>query len=181
MRGCGSSKRPGRSWRMAWACSASAHRSECEHPMRAHPAGALHGDVTPLSQQMPPPPDDLSALDPTIWPIGTQRRGGAITLGGADVRDLAAEHGTPAYVLVEGDLRERCRVYRSAFGDDGDVYYAAKALLTRAVARWIDEEGISLDVSTGGELDIALAAGFPADRILVHGNNKSVAELGRAV
>jgi diaminopimelate decarboxylase len=149
--------------------------------MRAHPAGALHGDVTPLSSQLPPPPADLSELDPQIWPIGTERREGVLFLGGVDVRDLAADHGTPAYILVEDDVRARCRAYRDAFGEDGDVYYAAKALLTRAVVRWIDEEGLSLDVSTGGELEVALAAGFPPERMLMHGNNKSFDELGRAV
>ena len=149
--------------------------------MRAHPAGALHGDVAPLSHPLPPPPEDLGELEPQIWPIGAVRRDGALVLGGVDVRDLADRHGTPAYVLVEDDVRERCRAYHAAFGDDGDVYYAAKALLTRAVAGWIADEGLSLDVSTGGELEVALAAGFPPERILVHGNNKSVEELTAAV
>jgi len=149
--------------------------------MRAHPAGALHGDVAPLSQQVAPAPADLAELDPGIWPLETERRAGAVVLGGVDVRDLASQHGTPAYVLVEADVRARCRAYREAFGDDGDVYYAAKALLTRAVCTWMAEEGIGLDVSTGGELAVALAAGFPPERILMHGNNKSIDELRQAV
>ncbi|MDQ1695421.1 MAG: diaminopimelate decarboxylase [Frankiaceae bacterium] len=149
--------------------------------MRAHPAGALHGDVTPLSQQLAPPPADLGALDARVWPLGTERRDGVMLVGGADVRDLAAAHGTPAFVLVEADFRERCRAHRAAFGDDTDIYYAGKAFLSRAVVRWIAEEGLSLDVSTGGELQIALAAGFPPERILVHGNNKSPDELRLAV
>ncbi|HEU5035043.1 MAG TPA: diaminopimelate decarboxylase [Mycobacteriales bacterium] len=149
--------------------------------MRAHPAGALHGDVAPLTHPLPPPPDDLGELDPLVWPLGTERRGGALVVGGVDVRDLAARHGTPAYVVVERDFRERCRAHRTAFGDDSDIYYAAKASLSRAVARWVAEEGLSLDVSTGGELEIALAAGFPPERILVHGNNKAPDELRRAI
>jgi diaminopimelate decarboxylase len=149
--------------------------------VRAHPAGALHGDAAPMTHQLPPPPADLGELDPAIWPLGTDRRGGAVQLGGVDVRDLAGTHGTPLYVLVEDDVRARCRAYKDAFGDDGDIFYAAKALLTRSVSRWVDEEGLGLDVSTGGELDVALAAGFPTGRMLMHGNNKSADELRRAV
>ena len=119
-------------------------------------------------------------LDPAIWPVTAERVDGALRLGGVDVRDLAREHGTPAYVLDEADFRGRCRAWRDAF-DGADVYYAAKAFLSTAVARWVDEEGLSLDVCTGGELAVALHAGFPAERLLFHGNNKSVAELERAV
>jgi diaminopimelate decarboxylase len=149
--------------------------------VRAHPAGALHGDVTPAPQHFGPPPADLGDLNPLIWPLGAQRVDGVLQLGGCDVRDLVAEHGSPAYVLVEDDVRARCRGYREAFGVDTDIYYAAKAFLSKAVAQWVREEDLSLDVATGGELATALAAGFPADRILVHGNNKSSAELAAAV
>jgi diaminopimelate decarboxylase len=149
--------------------------------VRAHPAGALHGEVTPLAHQLPPAPTDLAALHPAVWPLGTERVGGALVVGGVDVRDLADRHGTPAYVLAEDDVRARCRTYRAAFGADTDIYYAGKAFLSRAVVRWVAEEDLSLDVSTGGELEIALAAGFPPGRILVHGNNKSAAELRAAV
>jgi diaminopimelate decarboxylase len=149
--------------------------------VRAHPAGALHEDVAPPPHPLRPPPSALGQLDPAIWPLGAERIGGALQLGGCDIRDLVAQHGSPAYLLVEDDLRARCRGYRSAFGDDVDIYYAAKAFLSKAVARWIVEEGLSLDVSTGGELATALAAGFPAERILVHGNNKSTDELRQAV
>jgi len=149
--------------------------------VRAHPAGALHGDVTPEPHPLGPPPSDLGGLNPLIWPIGTTRAGGVVQLGGCDVRDLVGEHGSPAYILVEDDVRARCRGYRAAFGTDTDIYYAAKAFLTKAVANWIREEDLSLDVATGGELATALAAGFPADLILVHGNNKSLDELSAAV
>jgi diaminopimelate decarboxylase len=120
-------------------------------------------------------------LEPVVWPR-TAGRGpdGALRVGGVDVRDLAEEFGTPAYVLDERDFRERCREWHAAFRD-GTVYYAAKAFLCTAVARWVAEEGLSIDVCTGGELAVALRAGFPTERILFHGNNKSVPEIERAV
>jgi diaminopimelate decarboxylase len=149
--------------------------------MRAHPAGALHGDAAPMTHQLPPPPQDLCVLDPNIWPLTAERRAGVLHVGGIDVRDLVDTFGTPAYVLIEDDVRARCRAYRESFGDDGDIYYAAKALLTKTVGQWIADEGLGLDVSTGGELEVALAAGFPPERMLMHGNNKSVDELRRAV
>jgi diaminopimelate decarboxylase len=101
-------------------------------------------------------------------------------LRGHDVRDLAADHGTPAFFLDEEDLRSRCRDYREAFGA-ATVFYAAKAFLTRAVARWVADEGLGIDVCTGGELAVALQAGFSGERILFHGNNKSVEELAAAL
>jgi diaminopimelate decarboxylase len=149
--------------------------------VRAHPAGAMHGDVTPPPQPFGPPPSELDRLDPSIWPIGTTRVDGVMQLGGCDVRDIATDHGSPSYVLVEDDVRARCRSYRDAFGNDTDIYYAAKAFLSKDMARWILDEELSLDVATGGELETALAAGFPADRILVHGNNKSTDELRAAL
>src|SRR5439155_13084600 len=103
-----------------------------------------------------------------------------ITVGGLDVRELAREFGTPAYVLDEADLRARCREFREAF-PTVDVYYAGKALLCKAIVRIVAAEGLSLDVCTGGELSVALAAGMPAERIGLHGNNKSVYELSRAL
>ena len=96
------------------------------------------------------------------------------------MRDLVREHGTPAFFLDEADFRSRCRDYREAFGG-ALVFYAAKAFLCTGVARWIEEEGLGLDVCTGGELAVALQAGFPGDRMLLHGNNKSVAELSAAL
>ena len=119
-------------------------------------------------------------LDPVLWPRTARRVDGALHVGGVDVRDLAAEHGTPAYVLDEEDFRARCRAWRDAFAG-ADVYYAGKAFLCVAVARWVAEEGLSLDVCTGGELAVALRAGVPTERLLFHGNNKSLVELERAV
>ena len=145
--------------------------------MRAHPAGAMHGEGAEPPHLLGPPPKDPSRLDPSIWPIGAERTAGVLQLGGCDVRDLVTTHGSPAYIVVEDDVRARCRGYRAAFGGDADIYYAAKAFLSKAVAQWILEEDLSLDVATEGELATALAAGFPPERILVHGNNKSLGEL----
>ena len=95
--------------------------------------------------------------------------------------DLAREFGTPLFVIDEDDFRGRCRVMADAFGGGTNVRYAAKAFLCTEVARWIAEEGLSLDVCSGGELAVALRAGFPPERIALHGNNKSVDELTAAV
>lgn len=119
---------------------------------------------------------DPGALDPLVWPRTARRAAGSLTLGGVDVRDLAAEFGTPAYVLDEEDFRARCRAWREAL-PDGDVYYAGKAFLCTQLAGWVAEEGLGLDVSTGGELAVARRAAFPAERIIFHGNNKSAAEI----
>ncbi len=102
-------------------------------------------------------------------------------MGGIDVGSLAEEFGTPAYVLDEDDFRARCRAWADAFGKDADVFYAGKAFLSRAVVRWLREEGLNLDVCSGGELATALSAGMPAERIAFHGNNKSMDEIRRAV
>ena len=147
--------------------------------MRAHPAGPRHAEVL-QQDHLSGPAGDLNGLDPLIWPATATRENGVLQLGGIDVRDLAAEHGTPAIVMDEGDFRARARAYADAF-TGGDVFYAGKAFLSRAVARWVAEEGLGLDVCTGGELAVALSAGFPPERIALHGNNKSVAELSRAV
>jgi diaminopimelate decarboxylase len=101
---------------------------------------------------------------------------GRLAIGGCDVEELADLFGTPLYVYCEAELRARCREYREAFGADA-VSYAGKAFLCVAMARLAADEGMHLDVSTGGELHVALAAGFPAERIVYHGNNKSDAEL----
>jgi diaminopimelate decarboxylase len=149
--------------------------------MRAHEAGALHGDLGHSGPAWLRPPVDVNALVPQLWPRTVSRSGsGSLEIGGVDVADLAAEYGTPAYLLDEDDLRSRCREFAAAFGE-ADVYYAGKSFLCKAVVRIVAEEGLFLDVCTGGELAVALAAGFPAERIGFHGNNKSVRELERAV
>jgi diaminopimelate decarboxylase len=127
----------------------------------------------------------VSDLVAGVWPLGAARsESGVLELGGLDVRDLAAEFGTPLLVLDEDDLRARCRAWRTAFEGwpaGAAVAYAGKAFLSKAVVKVVQEEGLGLDVCTGGELAVALAAGFPADRLWFHGNNKSVDELTRAV
>lgn len=119
-------------------------------------------------------------LDPAIWPRSAQRGPRGLRVGGVEVVSAAVEHGTPLFLLDEHEFRQRCRQWREGMGDN-DVYYAGKAFLSIGVVRWVDEEGLSLDVATGGELAIALRAGFPPARLLLHGNNKSVDELERAV
>ncbi|WP_251150592.1 diaminopimelate decarboxylase [Cellulosimicrobium sp. Marseille-Q4280] len=123
------------------------------------------------------------------WSRGVRRRDdGVVEVAGLGVHELAAQVGTPAYVLDETDFRARARAYRTAFetafravGTDVDVYYAGKALLTVAVARWAREEGLRVDTASGGELAVALRAGIPGTEIGLHGNNKSDAELDRAL
>ncbi len=146
----------------------------------AHPAGPRHADVLPPDHP-PAPPADLNLLDPAVWPRGAHRAGGVLQLGGADVRDLAAEFGTPVFVLDEADFRGRCRDFRQAFGDSAAVFYAAKAFCSKAVLRWASEAGLGIDVCTGGELGVALAAGVPPATITFHGSNKLVAELEQAL
>ncbi|MCX4660076.1 diaminopimelate decarboxylase [Streptomyces uncialis] len=147
----------------------------------AHPAGPRHADVL-TEGHYSAPPADLNALDGKVWARTVERGAdGVVTVGGLPVTRLAEEFGTPAYILDESDFRARARAWRDAFGADADVFYAGKAFLSRAVVRWLHEEGLNLDVCSGGELTTALAAGMPAGRIAFHGNNKSAHEIERAV
>lgn len=154
--------------------------------MRAHEAGALHGNDSAPSWL--PYPTDVHALLDGLW-SRTARRGseGSLEVGGVDVRELAREVGTPALVVDEEDFRFRAARFRDAFAAafapyaGAEVYYAGKAFLCVAVARWMQEEGLGLDVCTGGELAVAERAGFPAERIALHGNNKSDEEIRRAL
>jgi diaminopimelate decarboxylase len=147
----------------------------------AHPAGPRHADVL-TEGHYAAPPADLNVLDENIWARTVSRNDdGVVAVGGIEVTRLAEEFGTPAYFLDESDFRARCRAWADAFGRDADVFYAGKAFLSRAVVRWIREEGLNLDVCSGGELTTALDAGMPAERIAFHGNNKTVAEIERAI
>ncbi|MCX5228674.1 diaminopimelate decarboxylase [Streptomyces sp. NPDC006553] len=147
----------------------------------AHPAGPRHADVLPEGHYTAPPAD-LNVLDPKVWSRTVERNErGVATVGGLSVTDLAEEFGTPAYFLDESDFRARCRAWAEAFGKDADVFYAGKAFLSRAIVRWLKEEGLNLDVCSGGELTTALSAGMPAERIAFHGNNKSENEIRTAV
>ena len=146
----------------------------------AHPAGPRHADVLP-PEHPPAPPADLNALYPQIWPRTARRAGGVLTIGGLDVRDLAAEFGTPLFVCDEEDFRQRCGEFREAFGENAGVFYAAKAFCCRGVLRWASEEGLGVDVCSGGELEVALQAGVDPAMITMHGSNKLPVELGRAL
>jgi diaminopimelate decarboxylase len=122
----------------------------------------------------------MTAFDLSLLPASTTvGADGRVAVAGVDLESIAGEFGTPLYVYDEADIRARCRAYRSAFGEG--VAYASKAFLCVAMARLVQEEGLDLDVATGGELFVALAAGFPPDRIVFHGNNKSSAELRAAL
>jgi len=115
------------------------------------------------------------------WSRGVARDGrGVVTVGGLGADELAASHGTPLYVVDGDELRARCRDYVAAFGADR-VIYAAKAWPTTAVLQVVAAEGLLVDVASGGELHTALAAGIDPARIVLHGNNKSIAELDRAL
>ncbi|MGH3958293.1 diaminopimelate decarboxylase [Mycobacterium sp.] len=134
---------------------------------------------------IPPRPStaqEMLRLAPNVWPRNVLRDdSGMISIAGVAATELAREYGTPLFVIDEDDFRSRCREIAAAFGGGHNVYYAAKAFLSSEIARWVDEEGLSLDVATGGELAVALHAQFPPERIALHGNNKSVAELTAAV
>ena len=123
----------------------------------------------------------MSPVPRQILPdTATELADGSLAVGGVPLLDLAAQYGTPVFVYDEQHLRNRCREAVEAFGRDR-VVYATKAFLCRAMARLAHEEGLRLDVATGGELHVALAAGVPADRCVFHGNNKSTAELREAL
>ncbi|MCL2195799.1 MAG: diaminopimelate decarboxylase [Oscillospiraceae bacterium] len=110
---------------------------------------------------------------------------GHLTIGGVDTLDLAARHGTPVLVMDEAQVRENCRAYTSSiaqyYGGHGMALYASKAFSCKEICRIAKEEGLGLDVVSGGELYTALAADFPPQRIYFHGNNKSPAELAMAL
>lgn len=150
--------------------------------MIAHPAGPRHADVSPADRPNLQPDADLNLLADKVWPRGTRRNGaGAMEVGGVDVRDAASEYGTPLMMMDEEDFRSRCRDFARAFGDPSSVHYAGKAFMSQTVVRWLADEGLGLDTATGGELALALRAGFPAHRIALHGSNKSLTELSAAI
>ncbi|MEU8541309.1 diaminopimelate decarboxylase [Streptomyces sp. NPDC048717] len=136
------------------------------HPSRpSHPSSAHR-----------PADDDLS-----VWPASAaDRPNGRLSVAGVALDGIAEQYGTPVYVLDEDEVRRRCRAYRDAF-PEAEVHYAAKAFLCRALARWVEEEGLGLDVCSAGELELAVTAGFPAERILLHGNAKSPEDLRTAL
>ncbi len=152
--------------------------------MNVHPAGPRHAEEIHHGGAPPRPQTatELLTLAPNVWPRNVFRGdSGVVRVAGIAVTELAERYGTPLFVMDEDDFRGRCREMAEAFGGGSNVHYAAKAFLCGEIARWIAEEGLSLDVASGGELAVALHAGFPPARIALHGNNKSVDELTDAV
>ena len=133
----------------------------------------MSGDVSPARTA------DEGPVDRGLLPLtAATDSSGRLSIGGVALLDLAERFGTPLFVYDEAHLRQRCRQAVAAWGDG--VAYATKAFLCRAMARLAHEEGMCLDVSTGGELHVALAAGVPPARLVLHGNNKSDEELEAA-
>lgn len=130
---------------------------------------------------------DIDRLNKSIWPVSAalHEKSGELALGGLPISELIAEHGTPVFILDENDFRSRATKFRDAmekfFGANADVYYASKAFTSIATCKWLAEDGLNIDVCTGGELAVALAAKFPANRIELHGNNKSLVEIEEAI
>jgi diaminopimelate decarboxylase len=126
-----------------------------------------------------------SDLNPQIWPASASRNDqGEITVGGVTVSNLASQYGTPLYVFDEADVRQRARDYVAAFtvsDIETSVHYAGKAFITTKIAQWVNQEGLGIDVASVGELEVALRAGIDPQQIVMHGNNKSVKDLERAV
>jgi diaminopimelate decarboxylase len=152
--------------------------------VNVHPAGPRHAEDTRPAATPPRPqsPEELLRLAPNVWPRNVARNESGVTyVAGIPLTDLAQEYGTPLFVIDEDDFRSRCKEIAAAFGGGRNVHYAAKAFLCSEIARWIDDEGLSLDVCSGGELAVAIHADFPPERITFHGNNKSAAELTAAV
>ena len=134
-------------------------------------------------------PTDANTISDKIWPAGFKRAAsGDIQVGGLSVVQLVAEYGTPLMVIDQADFLARARQVKNAFDSEAKkihtnakVYYASKSLLTTEVVRWVAASGLNIDVCSGGELALALAGGIEPSRIGMHGNNKSVYEIGKAV
>ena len=120
----------------------------------------------------------------SVWSTNTKFVDGKLVIAGIEAIKLAHDFGTPVFILDEADFKSRALAFRDAMAsafESSIVYYASKAFTCKEVARWISELGLGIDVATGGELEVALSVDFPPARIQVHGNNKSVAEIERAV
>jgi len=145
--------------------------------------------ANPLAPAWLDVPADANALDPALWPASARRTAdGELEIGGVTVSDLTARFGTPVYVVDETDARSRAAGIRTVFetefsriGTTARIYYAGKAFLSTQIARWMSEEGLGIDVASGGELAVAVAAGIDPARLGFHGNNKSLAEIDEAV
>jgi len=145
--------------------------------------------ANPLAPEWLAHPDDANALAAAVWPAGAARAAsGAIAIDGLEATALAAEFGTPLFVVDEDDARARAARLKTAFDDafaavggTVKVYYAGKAFLSTEIARWMTDAGLNIDVCSAGELAVALAAGVDPARLGFHGNNKSRAEIDRSV
>ncbi|MDF2049716.1 diaminopimelate decarboxylase [Arthrobacter sp. Cr_A7] len=145
--------------------------------------------ASPLAPEWLAVPADLNALQEPMWAGSVQRNDlGELTVGGRSVSELKQQFGTPLFVMDEADFRARARAFKdsfdAAFADicgGVDVYYAGKSFLCSAVVKWVEEEGLCLDTASGGELAVAARAGIAGERVALHGNNKSDAELNRAL
>ncbi|HUG51292.1 MAG TPA: diaminopimelate decarboxylase, partial [Terrimesophilobacter sp.] len=134
---------------------------------------------SPLAPAWLEQPRDANDLPETVWPAHALRgASGSLQLAGVDAKELAAQFGTPLYVMDDADVRARAEHARECFerefarvGSSAKVYYAGKAFLSAEVARWVTDAGLSIDVCSGGELAVALAAGIAPERLGFHGNN----------
>ncbi|MET9118976.1 diaminopimelate decarboxylase [Streptomyces longwoodensis] len=127
------------------------------------------------------PTATAASAELSVWPASTtEPRRGDLAVGGVSLAEIADRFGTPVYVLDEAEVRDRCRTYRHAF-PEAEVLYEAKAFLCRAMAHWVEEEGLGLDVCSAGELELAVTTGFPPERITLHGNAKSPRDLDTAL
>ena len=134
-------------------------------------------------------PKNVNAIESGIWPASFKRdEFGQAQLAGVAVGDLVAQYGSPLYVIDKKEFFDRAKRIKAAFdaaanrfGTSAKQYYAGKAFLSSEIVRWVDQLGMNIDVSSGGELAVALAGGIDASRIGLHGNNKSISEIGRAV
>lgn len=154
-----------------------------DNPAATHVAGAE------LAPGWLPAARDVNALVPAMWADDVERGpGGELTVSGVSVGALKEQFGTPLFVMSEGDFRHRARAFKDAFDEafadlcgGVDVYYAGKSFLCTDVARWVESEGLRLDTCSGGELAVAVRAGLAGDLLGLHGNNKSDAEINRAL
>src|SRR5918992_2523409 len=130
-------------------------------------------------------PRRMAAATANVLPEASEVREGRLSIGGCDAVELAREHGTPAYVMAEDDLRAKARAFAGALAahhdGPGEVVFASKAMPCTAVLRLFAEEGLGCDVASGGELALALKAAVPPERIHLHGNAKSEGELREAL
>ncbi|WP_416428251.1 diaminopimelate decarboxylase [Paenarthrobacter nicotinovorans] len=146
-------------------------------------------NASPLAPEWLALPEDLNALQPSMWAAGVAKNdAGEVAIDGVSVKELKEQFGTPLFVMSESDFRSRARAFKDAFDaafadicGGVDVYYAGKSFLCTAVASWVAEEGLRLDTCSGGELAVAARAGIEGRNLGLHGNNKSDAEINRAL